>query len=148
MPRVSDTEFDQANDVVRALRRLAMKQRSRKIELLRELDLQAGQDVVLLEIHRLKKAGQNELAQAVEVDEPSVTRSIQRLERKSLVRRSLDPSDGRRRVVELTPAGKALIPRLRRIYVDFADQAAGAEDSRERKQLMKMLSEVTGRFSS
>jgi DNA-binding MarR family transcriptional regulator len=148
MPRINDTEFDQANEVVRALRRLAMAQRGRKIELLREFDLQAGQDVVLLELHRLKKAGQNELAQAVEVDEPSVTRSIQRLERKGLVRRSMDPTDARRRVVELTPAGNALIPKLRRVYVNFADQAAGVEGSKERKQLMKMLDEVTGRFSS
>lgn len=148
MPRITDTEFEQANDVVRALRRLAMKQRSRKIELLRELNLQAGQDVVLLELHRLKKAGQNELAQAVEVDEPSVTRSIQRLERKALVRRSLDPSDGRRRVVELTPAGRALIPKLRRIYVEFADQAAGPEGSKQRRQLMKLVGEITARFTS
>ena len=43
-------DFEQANDVVRALRRLAMSQRGRKVEMLREYGLQPGQDVVLLEL--------------------------------------------------------------------------------------------------
>ncbi|MBJ7348795.1 MAG: winged helix-turn-helix transcriptional regulator, partial [Thermoleophilaceae bacterium] len=89
-------DFDTANDVVRRLRRLAIAQRGRKSELLNAVGLKPGQDVILLELSRLGQAGQLELANASEVDEPSVCRSLARLERQGLVERVVDPSDARR----------------------------------------------------
>lgn len=146
MPEPSRQEFEDAKEVARALRRLAMRQRGRKIEMLRDLGLKAGQDVVLLELADLGQASQNELALAVEVDEPSVGRSIQRLERKKLVQRKVDKEDARRRVVELTAEGAKLIPALRRIYVDFASEAAGPAGGEFHARLMAMLAETTARL--
>lgn len=139
-------DYDEANEIVRALRRLAMAQRGRKSVMLRELDLQPGQDVVLLELARLEQASQNELARAVEVDEPSVGRSIARLESKQLVKRSVDPSDSRRRVVELTPDGRKLIPRLKRVYIRFAKEVADDADGAFAKRMLKTVNETTERI--
>ena len=63
-------KFDDAHDIVRLMRRLSMAQRGRKIELLRDLGLQPGQDVVLMELSFAGSTSQNELAAAAEVDEP------------------------------------------------------------------------------
>ncbi len=138
-------EFEQANDVVRALRRLAMAQRGRKVVLLREHGLQPGQDVVLLELARLGQASQNELAKAVEVDEPSVGRSLARLESKHLIKRTVDPKDSRRRVVELTPAGRKLTPKLKSIYVRLATETVGEPGGAFHKRLLKTVNETTAR---
>ena len=43
-------EFHEAHEIMRLMRRLSMAQRGRKTELLRPLDLQPGQDVVLMEL--------------------------------------------------------------------------------------------------
>ncbi len=139
-------DFEQANEVVRALRRLAMSQRGRKVELLRQHGLQPGQDVVLLELARLGQASQNELAEAVEVDEPSVGRSLARLESKQFVSRTVDPKDSRRRVVELTKQGKALIPKLKRIYIKIANETVGDAGGAFHKRLLKTVRETTDRF--
>lgn len=140
-------DFDQANDVVRSLRRLAMVQRGRKVALLREHGLQPGQDVVLLELARLETASQNELAEAVEVDEPSVGRSLARLEANGLIKRSVDPRDSRRRVVELTPTGRKLIPKLKRIYIRLATETVGEPGSAFHKRLLKTVRETTERVA-
>lgn len=139
-------QFEQANEIVRAMRRLTIHQRSRKTELLRKYGLQAGQDAVLLELARLKSASQNELAQAVEVDDPSVGRSIQRLEGKGLVTRAVDKRDARRRVVELTPEGRKLIPQIKRVYVRLAEEAFDGTPEASKKRLVKMLNETADRL--
>lgn len=133
-------KFDDAHDIVRLMRRLSMAQRGRKIELLRDLGLQPGQDVVLMELSFAGSTSQNELAAAAEVDEPSVGRSIARLERKGLVKRSPDREDSRRRLVRLTPQGEELIPKLREIYMTVATQAVGdSEDIDALKQTLQLL---------
>lgn len=45
-------------------------------------------------------------------DRPNITRIVAGLEAAELVRRDPDPSDGRRRIVRLTPAGEALLDRV------------------------------------
>ena len=139
-------DFETANEITRALRRLAMLQRGRKSELLRDLGLQPGQDVVLLELARLEQASQITLAQAVEVYEPSVGRSIARLEAKDLVKRRVDPHDSRRRVVELTARGARLIPELEQLYINFAKRAVGEPNSSFHRKLIKTIDETTSRF--
>lgn len=138
--------FDDANEVVRSLRRLAMAQRGRKVDLLREHGLQPGQDVVLLELANLGEASQNELAEAVEVDEPSVGRSIARLESKNLVARAVDPNDSRRRIVELTPEGRKLIPKLKRIYIKLATETVGEAGGPFHKRLLNTVDKTTDRL--
>lgn len=139
-------DFDDANEVVRSLRRLAMAQRGRKVDLLRKHGLQPGQDVVLMELAELGASSQNALADAVEVDEPSVGRSIARLESKGLVTRTVDPEDSRRKIVELTADGRKLIPKLKRIYVKLATEAVGEPGGAFHKRLLKTIDEATERL--
>lgn len=146
MAGVSDKDFEQAYEVVRTLRRLTMTQRGRRAEMIRRLNLMIGQDILLIELSLRGQASQIELADAAEIDEPSTARSIQRLERDGLVKRSVDPKDARRRVVKLTPAGRRLIPRIKKIYLEFADEAAGPPDEPLRRRILKTVGETAARF--
>jgi len=137
-------EFDEAHEIMRLMRRLSMAQRARKTELLRPLGLQPGQDVVLMELALAGSASQNELAQLAEVDEPSVGRSIARLEKRGLIARTQDPDDSRRRLVTLTDGGHALIPEIREIYEQVATDAVGDFDNLP--WLVGHLTEVASRL--
>ena len=54
-----------------------------------------------------------ELARREGVAQPTMTQSVQGLEAAGLVARSPDPADGRSQVIDLTPAGRALVRRAR-----------------------------------
>lgn len=137
-------EFHEAHEIMRLMRRLSMAQRGRKTELLRPLDLQPGQDVVLMELSLAGSISQIELAHLAEVDEPSVGRSITRLERRGLIARTQDPDDSRRRLVTLTPEGEALISNIRAIYERVAAEAVG--DFTDLPWLVGHLGEVASRL--
>lgn len=139
-------DFDQANDVVRSVRRLAMVHRGRAAELLRVYGLQPGQEVVLLELAKLGQASQTELAEAAEVDEPSVCRSLARLERQGLIKRAVDKQDGRRRVVELSAKGRELTPKLKRIYMKLATETVGQAGGTFHKRSIKTVRDLSDRF--
>lgn len=138
--------FEQANDVVRSVRRLAMAHRGRAAELLRDHGLQPGQEVVLLELATLGQASQAELAIAAEVDEPSVCRSLARLEKQGLVKRTVDKNDARRRVVELSAEGRELTPKLKRIYMKLAHETVGDPTGHFHKRSLKTVRDLANRF--
>lgn len=137
-------EFQEAHEIMRLMRRLSMAQRARKTELLRPIDLQPGQDVVLMELALVGSASQIELADLAEVDEPSVGRSITRLENRNLITRTQDPADSRRRLVTLTAEGQALIPEIRALYEQVAAEAVG--DFKDLPWLVGHLTEVASRL--
>jgi DNA-binding MarR family transcriptional regulator len=54
----------------------------------------------------IEPATQHRLAQTVGVSDPAISRALQPLEREGLVRITQDPQHARRRLVELTEAGR------------------------------------------
>src|ERR1700752_1743183 len=68
--------------------------------------------LVLTNLKAAAWRSQNDLAAAVGIEGPTLTRHLDALERQGLVRRRQDPSDRRAVVVELTPAGHAAHARL------------------------------------
>ena len=60
----------------------------------------------------------SELAQQQACDPSSITTMAQRLEREGLLRRSVDPDDGRARLVRLSPKGQRLRARFLEIVGD------------------------------
>ena len=82
------------------------------------------------------------LAEAVSVDAPYATLIVDTLEERGLVERHADPGDRRRKLVELTPAGKeateGLLQILREPPPGFADLSPAELDTLEH-----LLSRVT-----
>src|SRR5215831_17852685 len=78
-----------------------------------ELGLSAPRFSVLARLRYDGEATIGQLARAERVAQPSMTQLVGGLERAGLVLRHSDPADGRRCIVRLTPAGRALIRRAR-----------------------------------
>nr|NIR42192.1 hypothetical protein [Actinomycetota bacterium]NIS37374.1 hypothetical protein [Actinomycetota bacterium]NIT99245.1 hypothetical protein [Actinomycetota bacterium]NIU22842.1 hypothetical protein [Actinomycetota bacterium]NIU71805.1 hypothetical protein [Actinomycetota bacterium] len=71
------------------------------------------------------------------------TKTIRRLEDRSLVRRVDDPDDGRRALIELTPAGLELARSTLDFVLDAFDLDIGALDTAERTELGRNLARLS-----
>lgn len=76
------------------------------------MDISAAQYVILVMLANGEVDSASRLCQGVSYDPGAMTRMIDRLERKGLVRRVRCPRDRRKVIVELTDAGKAIYPKL------------------------------------
>jgi DNA-binding MarR family transcriptional regulator len=91
-----------------AIFRVARLHKSLAGRLLRETGLYPGQELVLMALWSDGPQRQVDLVEAVETDAPSMARSITRLEKAGLVRRSPSATDRRAVIVEATEASLAL----------------------------------------
>jgi len=93
------------------------------------------------EPHRLS-AG--EIADRLVQTTGGTTKTIRRLEDRGLVRRVADPADGRRALIELTPAGHQSASATLELVLDAFDLDIGDLDAAERFELGKGLARVSG----
>jgi DNA-binding MarR family transcriptional regulator len=80
-----------------------------------------------------------ELGRSVLVASGTVTKRLDRLERRGLVRRSVDPEDARGRLVELTEDGLELADTLAERHWANEDRLLAPLDDHERAQLADLL---------
>ncbi|MBL8340713.1 MAG: winged helix-turn-helix transcriptional regulator [Rubrivivax sp.] len=89
-----------------------------------------------------------QLATTVIAPQPTVTRQLQRMERKALVERIADDSDRRLALVRITEAGEAMaadLVRLARLHEQRVLRPLGAERAALLKQVLRELIEEHGR---
>jgi MarR family transcriptional regulator for hemolysin len=95
---------------------------------------------------------QLDLARAVGIEGPTLTRHLDGLEEHGLVRRVRDSADRRAVKVELTEAGEALFARLRQAVIafnrDLTDGLSDAELDRARETLSRLEANVKRTASS
>jgi DNA-binding MarR family transcriptional regulator len=90
--------------------------RTRRHELVKSssgLPLDRAAMVVLRQLDETGPARPSDLADALHVEGPHVTRQVHILERHGFAERRADPADGRAQLVTLTRAGRAAAKRLR-----------------------------------
>jgi DNA-binding MarR family transcriptional regulator len=134
-------EWTEAEALNTAVRAVAMRYRALVAAALAGLGLSPGQDVVLLELDRLGPRTQSQLASAAGCEPPTMTMAVRKLEAARLVARTPSPTDGRAVVVDLTQAGRALLPHLRRAWVDLAERAVAELTPEQVDHLRRALSE-------
>jgi DNA-binding MarR family transcriptional regulator len=78
--------------------------------------------VALRCLYDLEESSQNELARAMGMTKAPVSRILDRLAAKKLVRRSESATDGRARLIRLTAEGRAAVPKLAKL-ADINDRA-------------------------
>ena len=101
---------------VRAQLLAAMDAELMRDEFLGPLEVTAAQLIVIVNLAGRECAtSASELCKGISYDAGAMTRMLDRLEAKGLVRRSRSPDDRRLVNLELTDAGKAAYPRLREI---------------------------------
>ena len=110
---VSIRDRDDAVLEVASRLRLAIARTARRLRQNSGTDLTAALTAALATVEGRGPLTPSELAQVENVKRPTATRIVARLEEQGLVERTGDPSDRRSFLVGITPAGKALLQRLR-----------------------------------
>lgn len=99
--------------------------------------------LVLLSLKRQRWRTQHELAHAVGIESPTLTRHLDNLEKAGLVTRSRDPADRRVIRIDLTSAGEAMFVRLRKAAGRFDRQLREGVSDAELEQLRRVLDRLT-----
>lgn len=114
-----------------------------KDEFLGPLEVTASQLIVIVNLAGRECAtSASELCKGISYDAGAMTRMLDRLEAKGLVRRTRSPADRRLVNLELTQAGKAAYPRLREISMRVLNHALRDFTVDEARQLEGMLRRV------
>jgi DNA-binding MarR family transcriptional regulator len=110
---------------------------------LAEYDVTLAQWSVLVTVYRGDARMPGDIARFINVDAGALTRLIDRLAAKNLIRRCPAPGDKRSLHLELTPEAQVLVPKLARLAEAneqaFFSALTGREDQRLRKILAKLL---------
>lgn len=126
--------IDQA---IKAYRKLALSNLQKA-----GLELTVDQGLTLLVIHRHPTATQVEMANMIFKDFASMTRMIQLMEKKGLLKRKMNPEDRRRFRLQITPKGEAAVEALEPVIELNRNTALGGFSETEIIQLQSMLERV------
>ena len=111
-------------------------------ELLAEVGLHVGQEMVLIELWREDGLRGGELAERLGVEPPTVTKMLRRLEGCGLVSRRQDPEDARSFRVYLTDEGRSLEEPVGRCWERVDEKTLAGMSAGERRALHRLLTKV------
>ncbi len=104
--------------------------------------LDAPYGTLLLIAHERPNLTQQQLSEAIGLQRSTMTRAIDTLQRRGLVRRHLHASDRRSHAIRVTLRGSRLARRLRPIIFGLEAQLARALGARRRTLLIRLLRET------
>jgi MarR family transcriptional regulator, organic hydroperoxide resistance regulator len=125
-----------------ALAKVCRAHRGNVEELLAQVGLHAGQEMVLVELWDRDGLRGGELASKLAVEAPTVTKTVRRLERRGLVERRKDSLDARCFRVYLTEAGRSLEERVARCWEKVEEETFAGMSAGERRDLHRLLTKV------
>ncbi len=111
-------------------------------EVLAEVGLHVGQEMVLIELWERDGLRGGELASRLGVEPPTVTKMLRRLENCGLLARRQDPEDARSFQVFLTEEGRSLEDPVTRCWEKIEEKTLSGLDKEEREQLHRLLLKV------
>ncbi len=114
---------------------------------LTELGLHPGQDALLRLLWAEDGQRQTQLADALQVEPPTVTKMLQRMEATGLVTRKGDRSDGRVSVVKLTAKGKRLQPKVEAAIAEVGKHATRGIPAKDVTALVAALTKMSTNLS-
>ena len=109
--------FDPDKGIGRLLSRVKMEMHEALDRELAPFDITGAQYVILVKLAGNEVDSAAQLCKGVSYDPGAMTRMLDRLERKGLIRRARCPNDRRKVILELTAAGKAVYPKLVAVHV-------------------------------
>jgi DNA-binding MarR family transcriptional regulator len=128
--------------VSHAIVRVTLLHRLRARQLLRQIGLYPGQELLMMHLWDNGAQRQSDLAMVFDTDSASMTRSVQRLERAGFVRRRPDPTDRRATLVEPTTASNGLREQVERIWAELETWTVTNLTSEQRDHLQAGLHQV------
>ncbi|SES14135.1 DNA-binding transcriptional regulator, MarR family [Lentzea xinjiangensis] len=128
--------------VSHALFRVVRLHRMLAGQLLRDLGLHRGQELLLMHLWDSGPVRQTELIAVLDSDSATITRMVQRLEKAGLVERTPDPRDGRATLVSSTPAGVAMRAEIERMWHDLEASTVGDLSPATLAPVLEALAEI------
>lgn len=135
------------DDELAARLRVAVTRLNRRLRQESMTGISPSQEAALAAVKRLGRPTLGELAQAEQVQPPSMTRVVAAMEAAGLIVRSGDEDDRRVSRVELTPKGRATLDRIRSLRTAYlARQIAllSPEERSRAEELAHLLERFVG----
>lgn len=107
-----------------------------------EIGLQGGDELVIAQLAETNGISQSELANALFVEPPTITKIVQRLEKNDLVERRQNPDDARSQQVILTDCGADLINPIQECWEEGEEVMLQGFSTEERLLLRRMLIQI------
>ena len=136
--------FEQADALNEAIRAIGIRHRALAMAAMSPFGIHPGHKLILLELESAGPRTQAQLAAASGYEPPTITLSVQQLEAAGLVVRRSSPTDGRALIVELTDAGRALLPKLKEAWRGVAEQTVAGLESTSVDELTSVLEDLAG----
>lgn len=140
--------FDHADALNEAIRAIGLRHRELAIAALAPFGIHPGHKLLLLELEAAGSCTQAQLATASGYEPPTITLSVRQLEAAGLVARRASPTDGRATIVELTDAGRALLPKLKEAWRHVAEQTVAGLTTVSVEQLTAVLADLAASLSA
>jgi MarR family transcriptional regulator, organic hydroperoxide resistance regulator len=121
--------------------------RSRAEVALNKLGVHTGQEMILLQLWSEEGIPQSRLAACMEVEPPTATKMLQRMERAGLIERRQDPEDARISRVYLTERGRALELPVLEVWKQLEAQTVAGLSLTEQALLRRLLMQVSANLS-
>lgn len=103
------------------------------------LDLTPAQYIVLLIVSSASLHDQITVANVAGLDRATMTLVVTKLERSNLITREADPKDGRRKILNVTPAGAALLATAQQSSAVIRERQLGHFSADERREFIRLL---------
>lgn len=140
--------FNHKKSVTFRLSQASKAHRSRAGSHLTRIGLHPGQEAVLKILSGEDGQTMSQLAAALGVQPPTVTKMISRLSAQGLLRREASSSDGRLARVFLTNDGREKIASIDKTWKRLEREALAGLDDKDRKKLRKLLRHVEKNLST
>jgi DNA-binding MarR family transcriptional regulator len=108
------------------------------------LELSAAQFAVIASLAGEERKSASDLCKGISYDAGAMTRMLDRLEGKGLIRRNRSPEDRRLVHLELTDEGRAAYPRMRELSLGVANRFLRGFSKAEARQLESLLARMLG----
>jgi DNA-binding MarR family transcriptional regulator len=134
--------FDHRRTITHRLAQAAHAYRVRAGSQLSRINLHSGQETLLKALSTADGMSMSDLAAALGVQPPTVTKMISRLAAQDYVERRASPGDGRQAQVFLTERGRDTIGQIDKLWKRIEKTALTDIDDKDRKRLRKLLRQV------
>lgn len=124
------------------LHRTSLRYRCEMGRRFKECDITTEQWAVLRRLREKDGLTQKELAERLLKDQPNLTRMLDKLQQKGLIRRMDNPNDRRAFFIHLTPEGDTLLEKLTPLAIDVTNEALRGITSQETALLKTLLNRV------
>ena len=148
-PPPEPSELDEASLALLSAFRQALRAHRRFMaRATSEADLHPGQAMCLSVIARDEGMPQRDLADALHIAPPTLSRMLGSLEKTGLIERCADEADQRLTRVYLTSSGRGVAQKMRRALAAHLPAAMSALSLDERRELARLLDKLNGSIAA